>query len=118
MSFGTVIVQYLVPCAIVTVSYSSICYFLSNQPIPARHSDPKSTILFGNSEHYLSKEKMLRILIWHLCLEICFHSEKCSEINQNLTKSEHDISKFKTVLTSTGHRLEYRCLFPTFMYLR
>lgn len=44
MSFGTVIVQYLVPCAIVTVSYSSICYFLSNQPIPARDSRQKQIL--------------------------------------------------------------------------
>ena len=33
MSFSVVIVQYLLPCAVVTMSYISICRYLDNKPI-------------------------------------------------------------------------------------
>ena len=37
LSFTSVVVQYLVPCAIVTFCYSSICRYLSNRPILANN---------------------------------------------------------------------------------
>ena len=64
MSLGVIVVQYLVPCIIVTVCYCSVCKYLANRPILAsshrqaqilaKRKKNNNMLIVASAAHFLS----------------------------------------------------------------